>query len=73
MRSKFEIPVGLIENEIIVKGFEYDKSIECMFKVYNREIILNIGDKVDLLGYKIVYSKYLDIENDLMIYSLTRE
>ena len=54
-------------------GFILDKQTEDVYKIYDKEFNLSEGDRVDLLGFKIVDWKCIDLENDLIIYALTEE
>jgi len=61
------------ENEYIKYGFTIDKINQDVYKEYDKEIILNKGDRVNLRGFRIVEWKCYDIDEDLMIYSLREE
>ena len=54
-------------------GFVLDKKREEVYKEFDKEIQLNEGDRVDLLGFKIVKWKCLDLDNDLILYALEEE
>lgn len=55
------------------KGFILDKHSEDVYKEYDREIHLNEGDRVDLQGFRVVDWKCIDLDNDVIIYSLREE
>ena len=55
------------------KGFVLDKINEDVYKEFDREIHLNEGDRVALQGIRIVDWKCIDIEKNLLIYSLIHE
>ncbi len=54
-------------------GFVLDKNREEVYKEFDKEIQLNEGDRVDLLGFKIVKWKCIDLDNDLILYALEEE
>jgi hypothetical protein len=54
-------------------GFILDKRQEDVYKDFNKEIQLNEGDRVDLQGFRIVDWKCVDLDSDLIIYSLIEE
>lgn len=54
-------------------GFILNKQEENVYKEFDREIQLNEGDRVDLQGFRIVDWKCVDLDNDVIIYSLKEE
>lgn len=53
------------------KGFILDKKTEDVYKVFDKQININEGDRVLLDGeFMIVNWKCLDLENETIIYSL---
>jgi len=54
-------------------GFILNKQEENVYKEFDKEIQLNEGDRVYLQGFRIVYWKFVDLDNDLIIYSLKEE
>lgn len=53
--------------------FELDKTYQDVYKVYNKEIQLNVGDRIRLFDYRIVTWKCIDVENDTIVYVLETE
>lgn len=54
-------------------GFVLDHEMEDVYIIFNEEIHLNEGDRVDLLGYKIVEWKCIDLINGIIKYKLSDE
>lgn len=54
-------------------GFILDKEREDVYKEFNNEIHLNEGDRVDLHGFRLVEWKCVDLDNNVIIYSLEEE
>ena len=61
------------ENEFRKQGFVLDKQSEDVYKIFDKEIHLNEGDRVDLYGFRIVSWKCVDLDEDMIIYSLDEE
>ena len=63
------------ENNLKEYGFILDKEREEVFKEYNRQILLNEGDRIEMdgLGLQIISWKCYDPDNDIMIYTLIEE
>lgn len=51
-------------------GFIYDEKDESVYKLYDKEFNLNEGDNVNLYGVRTVAWKCVDIENEIIIYTL---
>jgi hypothetical protein len=56
-------------------GFVLDKEREDVFKEFDRSIILNEGDRIEMdgIGLRIITYKCYDIDNDVMTYVLKEE
>lgn len=54
-------------------GFVYDEDQQMVYKIYDKEVNLSEGDRVELFGFRLVVLKYVDIENDLITYCLEYE
>lgn len=54
-------------------GFILDEENETVYKIYDKEVNLSEGDRVELFGFRLVVLKYVDIENDLITYCLEYE
>lgn len=56
-------------------GFVLDKEREDVFKEFDRSIILNEGDRIEMdgIGLRIINWKCYDIDNDVMTYVLKEE
>jgi hypothetical protein len=56
-------------------GFVLDKEREEVFKEFDRSIILNEGDRIEMdgIGLRIITWKVYDIDNDIMTYALEEE
>lgn len=56
-------------------GFVLDKEREDVFKEFDRSIILNEGDRIEMdgIGLRIIIWKCYDIDNDVMTYVLKEE
>lgn len=56
-------------------GFVLDKETENVFKEFDRLIILNEGDRIEMdgIGLRIITWKCYDIDNDIMTYVLKEE
>lgn len=56
-------------------GFVLDKEREDVFKEFDRSIILNEGDRIEMdgIGLRIITWKCYDIDNDIMTYVLKKE
>lgn len=54
-------------------GFILDKINESVYKEFNREIHLNEGDRVYLEGFKFVHWKCIDLDKNIIRYSLINE
>jgi len=56
-------------------GFVLDKESESVFKEFDRSIILNEGDRIEMDGIElsIITWKCYDIDNDIMTYVLKEE
>ncbi len=55
------------------KGFVLDKINESVYKEFNREIHLNEGERVYLEGFKFVDWKCIDLDKNIIRYSLIDE
>lgn len=55
------------------KGFVLDKINEDVYKEFDQEIHLNEGDRVELQGIRIVDWKCIDLDNNVLKYSLRCE
>ena len=55
------------------RGFIYDKEDEEVYKILDKEIHLNIGDKVNIGGIGIITWKCYDIEEDFIEYVVEDE
>jgi hypothetical protein len=77
----FNIPesAGLgTEKEIYEKfykndGFLYDEEAGDYCMDFNREIQLNVGDKIFLYGYRIVTGKCYEIVEEMIVYHVKEE
>ena len=63
------------ENYLKQYGFVFDKEREDVFKEYDRSIILNEGDSIEMdgIGLRIITWKCYDIDNDITTYVLKEE
>lgn len=77
MKTRFEITIEEYSEPLRLyyhnNGFRLDKERGEVYKIYDKEIQLNEGDRVDLFGYKRVEWKCVDVENDTVIYFVTEE
>ena len=55
------------------QGFILDKESEDVYKIFDKEFHLNEGDRVDLCGFRIVSWRCVDLDSDMIIYSLDQE
>ena len=61
------------EKNLKKHGFLLNKEIEEVYKIFDKEIHLNEGDRVCLSSYKIVSWKCIDLDEDIIEYSLVDE
>ncbi len=85
MKTRFRISSEVFDNGTLEECFEYyernykqhgfilDKEAQDVYKLFDKEIALNEGDRVDLCGFRIVEWKCIDLDNDVIIYSLREE
>jgi len=68
-----EAAYSYYENHYKKLGYILDKNSEDVYIIFDKEINLNEGDRVLLHGFKIVIWKCVDIEDDIIEYSLKEE
>ena len=87
MKTRFEIHEEVFNNGTLHECYEYyekylkqygfvlDKERQDVFKEFDRSIILNEGDRIEMggIGLRIIIWKCYDIDNDIMIYVLKDE
>jgi hypothetical protein len=55
------------------EGFILNKEMEEVYKMFDTEFNLNVGDRVCLNGFHIVDWKCVDLDNDYIKYDLVEE
>jgi len=63
-------PYKYYEDHYKDRGFVLDKINEDVYKEFNREIHLDEGDRVHLEGLRIIDWKCIDLDNNIIKYSL---
>jgi hypothetical protein len=88
MKTRFEIDEEVLlqtetlpefcdyyEKHLKQYGFVLDKEREEIFKEYDKPILLNEGDRIEMdgIGSRIITWKCYNIDNDIMTYGLNEE
>jgi hypothetical protein len=88
MKTRFEINEEVFDEDVTLDhsygyyekylkkyGFVLDKENQEVFKEFDRSIILNEGDRIEIdpIGFKIITWKCYNIDNDIMTYVLKNE